>query len=111
MKEIFTGNGIKILVDDEDYERLMQYKWHLDKDGYAISFEGSHRFLMHREVLKPAHGFIIHHLDGNKLNNQKLNLERLAENKHNRMTRIQALKKLEYTYDPVKRVPVVVKSL
>ena len=43
------------LVDDEDLERLNEFKWHLDEDGYArrnIFVEGKYKtIMMHREIM------------------------------------------------------------
>ena len=36
MKEILLVSGETVLVDDEDYEKLNQYKWYIAKKGYVI---------------------------------------------------------------------------
>jgi hypothetical protein len=70
------------LIDDEDYERVNQFKWCVYKNGKnlyaqrAILIEGVksaqslHRFIMNAQSADPQ----IDHKDGNGLNNQKLNL-------------------------------------
>lgn len=73
-----TSRELFALVDDEDYERLMKFRWTKHMRGYAQRSLGSccGSRLMHKEVLgEPPIGQIIHHKDHNKLNNQKLNLE------------------------------------
>lgn len=35
MKEIKLPNDKKVIVDDEDFDRLDKFTWHLDKYGYA----------------------------------------------------------------------------
>ena len=84
MKEIQLTQGKVALVDDEDYEYLNQWKWCLRGTGlgkfYAIrgfskskkSNKGS--ISLHRQLMKPEKGYVIDHLDGNTLNNQKHNL-------------------------------------
>ena len=85
MKEIQLTQGKVALVDDEDYEYLNQFKWCLRGTGlgnfYAIrgfrksknnNITGS--ISMHRQLMKPEKGYVIDHLDGNTLNNQKSNL-------------------------------------
>ncbi len=88
MKEIALTNALVALVDDEDFERLSQYKWrplpgkHV---GYYAATEGDidpvrrkrRTLLMHRLVLNAAPGITVDHINGNKLDNRKENL-RLA---------------------------------
>jgi len=35
MKEILVSNNQITLVDDDDYKKLIKYKWSLDGKGYA----------------------------------------------------------------------------
>ena len=83
MKEIIVSKKHVALVDDEDYDRLNQYTWHLSTHGYAYrdSYTKGHkikdRFEMHREIMGFPKGKLVDHKDQNRLNNQKSNL-RLA---------------------------------
>lgn len=89
MKEIFTSKGKAIQVDDEDYDWLNSYNWHVNSNGYAFRNYGhkSKQKYMHREILGlTERGQIGDHKDRNRLNNQRSNL-RLAtatENSANR---------------------------
>lgn len=82
MKEIQLTQGKVALVDDEDFDYLNQFKWHASKLSgkfYAqrhakLSNPNNIKILMHRDVMKPKKGFVIDHVDGNTLNNQKNNL-------------------------------------
>jgi len=84
MKEISLTQGQVALVDDEDYERLSQWKWHCAKMErvychYArrtISTERGRGFgiWMHREIIEIPKGMQCDHIDGDGLNNQKSNL-------------------------------------
>jgi|SRR5580765_1018399 len=63
------------LVDDDDFERLSQFAWCL-VNGYASNvIRGNHMYMHHAVIGKPPSGMETHHKDGNKLNNQKHNLE------------------------------------
>lgn len=73
------------LVDDENYEEIVQYRWRLHTGGYAVRSmrEGGKplAILMHRQIMRLGHSLgkagrhpEIHHRDHNKLNNQKDNL-------------------------------------
>lgn len=91
MKEIKLKNGMVALVDDEDYEYLNQFKWHVLKVGFTFyacrstkSVNGGHHtILMHWDVMG---GKWIDHRDHNGLNNQRSNLRfcTQAENLMNR---------------------------
>jgi len=87
MKEIPLSQGFIALVDNEDYERVNQYKWYAGKYNH-IYYAKRSIFLdnttqrMHRFILNAPKGIQIDHEDHNGLNNQKYNL-RLATNKQN----------------------------
>lgn len=91
-KEISLTRGKVAIVDDEDYERLSQYKWRCNSHGYAVRSEWRGagllpRFIaMHREVLGADGNVRADHIDGNRLNNQKFNLRECTESQ-NQMNR------------------------
>lgn len=83
------GTGKFAIVDDEDYDELMQYKWYLRND-YTIKRSiplSNVRISMHRHIMKPENSEInVDHIDRNRLNNQKSNL-RLCSNKENNLNK------------------------
>lgn len=88
MKTIPLTNGSVTMVDDADYRRLAQHRWHLGTSGYVIRIasrgSGSKQYpiFMHREVLGIGLGFKSDHRDRNTLNNQRCNL-RVASTRQN----------------------------
>jgi hypothetical protein len=66
------------MVDDEDFDRLNQWKWHRGPSGYVArhiwSRGRSVRFRMHREILNCPGGYEVDHINGNPLDNRKSNL-------------------------------------
>ena len=82
MKEIQLTQGKVALVDDEDYEYLMQWKWYVNNfrgksyavRNFKIAKGNRTAILMHREIMIPKKGFVIDHVDSNTLNNLKNNL-------------------------------------
>jgi hypothetical protein len=69
------------LVDDEDFESLIPFRWYKHIQGYAIRGTGYNKILMHRQIMRfPKTG--VDHRDRNKLNNTKLNL-RVANQSQN----------------------------
>lgn len=89
MKEILLTKGQTALVDDEDYDYLIQWKWYAVKkrDTYyairAIKNKGKNTYVkMHNAIMNPGSNLIVDHIDHNGLNNQKSNL-RNCTNKQN----------------------------
>ena len=92
MKEIKLTQGYVALVDDEDYERVMQYRWHVQarkRTKYAwrsvCKPDGRWTSLMlHRFILNLPSGMVpqVDHKDRNGLNCQKENL-RIATGSEN----------------------------
>lgn len=78
MKEIKLTQDKVALVDDEDYEQLIQYKWQYfksrDKEYASRVDKNRSKILMHRQIMKTPKGLDCDHEDGNGLNNQRYNL-------------------------------------
>ena len=101
MKTIELTKGMQALVSDEDYERVSKFKWYANEQGrrgwekhYAA--RNQRRFelapgvkrkksLMHRFImgLELGDSRVVHHIDNDGLNNQRLNLEILEDNVEN----------------------------
>lgn len=91
MKSIPLTKGMIALVDDEDYEYLMQWKWLAKKDNkgnwYACRVDESRRLIqMHRLIMSAPEGVKVDHKDGDGLHNWRENLRVCtnAENSRNR---------------------------
>lgn len=76
MKEILLSKGEKVIVDDEDFDELNQFKWYLSKYGYAVRNSKLNnkriKIYMHKYI-NSNHEFI-DHINGNKLDNRRCNL-------------------------------------
>lgn len=89
-KEIQLTQGKVTLVDDEDYEWLSQWKW-CAKDGrngnfYAFRASKNKSTYMHRLILDTPKGKVTDHINGNGLDNRRINLRICSyrENSHNK---------------------------
>jgi len=92
MKEIPLSKGKAFaLVDDEDYDELIKYKWHqkvTKTNNYAktsIKRADGKRvgYYMHRHLKNNPKGLQVDHVDHNGLNNQKNNLRVATQRQNN----------------------------
>lgn len=85
MQLIQLTQGKISIVDDEDFEWLRNYTWHLSSRGYAatsVIVNEVHRYrLMHRMIMGNPN-FDIDHADCNKLNNARSNLRPANKSKN-----------------------------
>lgn len=105
MKTINLTQGHVALVDDDDYDYLMQWKWQLNniyrkKEKSKYVYAGRKTWIkkqprnqsrkvvfMHRVIMDAPINMVVDHIDHNGLNNQKNNLRVCSptQNKHNRL--------------------------
>lgn len=97
MKKIKLTQGKYALVDDSDYEWLSQWKWcysqgRKNQDGYAVrkiwikETQKTKTIRMHRLILNLSRGELIDHINGDTLDNRRINLRKCnyLQNGHNR---------------------------
>lgn len=85
MKEILVSKKFIAFIDDEDFDKISKIKWSKHNLGYALSSKG----YMHRIILNAPKDKKVDHIDGNPLNNQKLNL-RFCEQFENTRNRLKS---------------------
>lgn len=74
MKKIKLTHNQFALVDNEDYDFLSQFNWHINKLGYAASQKDNKKYYMHRLVNKTPIGMDTDHINRDRLDNRKVNL-------------------------------------
>jgi hypothetical protein len=89
MKEIQLTQGQVALVDDEDFERVSQYKWRAQKANrvkrlkfYVVSGQSPSLILLHRLIVGAPKSAVVDHISGDGLDNRRGNL-RLATHAQN----------------------------
>lgn len=93
MREIELNNGLKCLVDDDDFGYLNRFNWtavkhrqtfYAIRNEYGAKDQKGHR--IHRVIMGITNSkILIDHIDGNGLNNQKSNIRICTppQNRHN----------------------------
>lgn len=74
------------LVDKKQFERVNKYKWHLVKVGYAQSSnveKNTHWKMHHFLFRKPRKGYVIDHINEDKLDNRLCNLREATHSENN----------------------------
>lgn len=106
MKEIPLTQDKVALVDDADYDWLMQYKWaahHRSGRWYAIRAKRKNgkqkQYHMHREIMKCPDDMVVHHVDNNGLNNTRNNLQICTQQENLSERDPKSLRKYRYVYD------------
>lgn len=103
MKQIPLTQGKFALVDDEDYERINQWKWHIGGKGYAIRTENfykpcgrrtSRTIMMHRYILCVETVFHVDHINHDRLDNRRFNLRKCTRSQNLMNTQVRKNKSL-----------------
>ncbi len=94
------GTGKFALVDDADYEFLMQWEWYMDSWGYVartirLPNKKCKKLFMHRIVNNTPDGLETDHINRNTIDNQKHNLRSVtsSQNKCNKPAKINTSSK------------------
>ena len=78
MKKIKLTKGKYTIVDDDMFEYLNQWKWYLEKNGYAVR-KPNIKIYMHRLINKTPDGFKTDHINRCRLDNRKNNLRSVTD--------------------------------
>lgn len=90
MQKIKLTKGYFALVDDDDFDRLSKTNWCITSGGYAKRGTKEHGkqtvHYMHRQIMNADKGYVVDHINGDKLDNRKSNLRLTNQsvNGHNR---------------------------
>lgn len=95
MREILLTQGYVALVDDEDFNLVSKFKWHVAirrRTNYAgCTLPNKDHLLMHRLLLPDS--IEVAHRDGNGLNNQRHNIRPCTPSQNRRGIQSKALGK------------------
>lgn len=87
--KVITSNGVEILIDPEDFQKIKKYSWCISKTGYAVANINGKVTKMHRYIMGENDSkIIIDHINRNKLDNRKNNLRRCTAKENSRNTTV-----------------------
>lgn len=93
-KKIKLTKNKYAIVDEDDFHLLSKYKWHCDSKGYATrniskGNDGKRKKLfMHREINKTPKNMLTDHINGNRLDNRKINLRNCNQSQNQANVRL-----------------------
>lgn len=117
-KDLYLGNNIFAIVDDEDYYWLSQWNWNAvsiknklyvrrSKKKGILKSGIKYEVFIHRVIMKCTDSnLVVDHIDNNPLNNQKSNLRVCTKAENNRNTsshKDSSSKYLGVTYDKARK--------
>jgi len=81
-------NGSFAIIDDDDFERAIKFRWYLDSKGYAkrnIRRSDGYKTIqfLSRFIMDAAVGIQVDHINGNKLDNRKSELRLCTHQQNN----------------------------
>ena len=112
-KLIPLTKGLFVIVDDEDFDKMNEFKWHTctkDRRPYALRTERfgkrkdnkKHHIYMHRILIDAPIGKSVDHINGDSLDNRKENL-RLCTTQQNSANSAGRPNKRKSKYKGVKK--------
>lgn len=77
-------HGKEVIVDDIMDKTIIKLSWGLNNFGYfTTKFQNKHWMLHEMVIGKALKGMVIHHINGNKLDNRRENLEKISRSLNN----------------------------
>lgn len=86
IRYIALTQGKYVIVDTADYAWLNQWKWCAARTGnqwYAYRKHHGKTLCMHRLIMKPPTGMVVDHINGNGLDNRRVNLRICTQRQNN----------------------------
>ena len=98
MKKIYLTQGYYALIDDEDYERVNQYSWHIHKTANTLYARAKikgisiklHRFILKLKASVSGCNLMVDHKDQDGLNCQKTNLRLVTRSQNLYNSKVQS---------------------
>lgn len=69
-----TSRGHVFEFSLEDWEQVTKWSWSVDPRGYLAATVNNRHKTLHSYLMKPSKGYVVDHINGNKLDNRRTNL-------------------------------------
>lgn len=79
-----TSNNEEFYFDLDDYDKIKDYCWYIDKNGYVVNHSFDKPIYMHRLLMNPSDKLIVDHINHKKYDNRKENLRCVNYSQNNR---------------------------
>ncbi len=79
----YTNNGEQFFIDSEDYEKVKDYCWHINAQGYVATQKDKKKILMHRMLLNVPNDKDVDHNNRIRNWNLKNNLTIVTQRENN----------------------------
>ena len=85
---VWKGKKHAFIIDDNDYEKIKQYRWCKDPGGYIYGYEppvkrnGNKTIMLSRLIMNAPKGMEVDHVNGKIFDNRKQNL-RICSHREN----------------------------
>ena len=76
---ITTYDGIEFFVNSCDLDLVLQHRWHTNGSGHVATEYG---ITIHRLLMNSPKNMDVHHINGNKLDNRRINLVMMTRSEH-----------------------------
>lgn len=73
----------EILIDEEDFEKIVSYSWWVKPSGYVYTQVKKKTIYLHRFLMGAKAGQELDHINRNKLDNRKANLRFCTRSQNN----------------------------
>ena len=82
----YVSTGEQFLFDLDDYDKIKDFCWHIDKHGYVVTNRTNnyHHIKLHRLIMDASRNMHVDHRRGNKLDNRKSELRICTASENNR---------------------------
>lgn len=85
-----THDGVDFIFDLDDYSKIKNYNWRIHPNGYVSGSEWdgiAKTILLHRLIMNVPKGYVVDHINHDKLDNRKSNLRICTYQENNRNKR------------------------
>lgn len=97
-RELELIDGSTVLVDDDDYEKLMEYRWNFSGRYARRTYYNKGKYvsvLMHAFIMNTPKGMVTDHVNRNRRDNRKSNL-RICTQRENSWNKSPSYKTSKY---------------